>query len=243
MTNLDKASHLDENELAAFIAGTLRAPARESVESHLADCSECRSVLALYSMAASRMEPVSQAELTRRRGSLPWSGLFRSFQTAWALPLAAGLLLAMTTTALIVLLSRPSQPSLVKSPQPAPASTTDQQTPEPLQQPQVSKDSTVQPQPGKAKTQPTPHLPDFDNTLLARRGGRKIIAGKTFLFRNGIWIDGEYQASNGLPLVEIKKSSPDYDRLVAEEPSLVHYAEAGPSVIVVLSGKAYKFTP
>lgn len=240
-------AHPDENEMAAFIEGALIGTARTQVESHLAVCQVCRSVLTEYVRAASQMEPAFQAAADKGETALHLFGLRLRWRPAWALPLAAGLIVAITATALVLLVKKSGPAPEVTSTSPSSAPSADQALPKPPQ-PGEPKAPTLTPpeveaQKGETRPRRTPRVPEPDETLLARRGGRKIVGNKEFRFRSGVWIDTEYKAARELPLIEVKKGSPIYNELLAEKPALARYAEVGPSVIVVFEGKTYKFTP
>jgi hypothetical protein len=99
-----------------------------------------------------------------------------------------------------------------------------------------------EPPPDKQIAQNSSNSP-IDDSYLTRRGSKKTIEGKTFLLRKGIWIDQEYEAAGNTVLMEIKKSSPAFQELITNKPSLKVFADAGDKVIVYYEHKAYKFTP
>ncbi|MBI3952029.1 MAG: zf-HC2 domain-containing protein [Acidobacteria bacterium] len=245
MTDQRSIDHLDDNEMAAFIDGALTGPARAQVESHLANCPSCRSMLAIYLRAASKMAPAFQPVAPPYQVPSRLFALILNVRPLWALPLAAGLIVAIIAAVLLLSVTEPPPPSQVTS---APSSTspaTDQPSSRPTESPeaQVPSSKTSTPEiKTKPKPRRTPEIREPDETLLARRGGRKIIDNKTFRFRGGIWIDTEYEAARELPLIEAKRDSPAYRELLAQHPTLARYAEVGQNVIIVLQGKAYKLT-
>jgi hypothetical protein len=99
-----------------------------------------------------------------------------------------------------------------------------------------------EPPPGKQVAQ-NPSESPIDDSYLTRRGGKKLIEGKTFLLRNGIWIDQDYEAAGKPVVIEIKRSSSTFQDLVNDKPVLKKFADAGNTVIVFFENKAYKFTP
>lgn len=97
--------------------------------------------------------------------------------------------------------------------------------------------------PVNKQTSLKPPGPGVDESYLAQRGGKKVIDAKTFGFRNGIWIDQDYESAGKPAFVEVSRSSAAFTELVAAKPALRRYAEAGRVVVVFLDKKAYKFTP
>lgn len=247
MMNEITTAHPDENEMAAFIEGALIGRARTQLESHLAVCQECRSVVADYVRVASQMEPTFQPAAGKEKTLLQLFGIGLRWRPAWALPLVAGLVVAVTATALVLLVKKSGPAPEVTSTSPSSAPSADQALPKPSQpsEPQAPPLTPPEVEAQKPETRPrrTPRISELDETLLARRGARKIVGNKEFRFRNGVWIDTEYETARELPLIEVKKGSPIYNELLAEKSTLARYAEVGPSVIVVFEGKAYKFTP
>mgnify|MGYP005843260401 FL=1 len=68
------------------------------------------------------------------------------------------------------------------------------------------------------------------------------VNAKTFVFRDGVWIDTEYDPEAYTP-VQIEAFSDEYFDLVAEHPELGDYFALGERVIVVFEGVAYEVTP
>ncbi|MGD0098234.1 MAG: carboxypeptidase regulatory-like domain-containing protein [Terracidiphilus sp.] len=78
---LQSGHHLDAEQIGAFIEHALPAHEREQIFGHLADCAECRAIVALSLPAAE--EPTKAASVSVRR---PW---WSSWMIAW--PAAAAL--------------------------------------------------------------------------------------------------------------------------------------------------------
>jgi hypothetical protein len=66
----------------------------------------------------------------------------------------------------------------------------------------------------------------------------KQVADKTFLLRNGVWLDTTYK--EGTPTTKVAFGSEDYFKLLAARPEWGKYFAVGERVIVLLDGKAYE---
>jgi len=66
----------------------------------------------------------------------------------------------------------------------------------------------------------------------------KQVADKTFLLRNGVWLDTTY--TEGAPTTKLAFGSEDYFKLLAARPEWGKYFAVGERVIVVLDGTAYE---
>ena len=66
----------------------------------------------------------------------------------------------------------------------------------------------------------------------------KQVADKTFLLRNGVWLDTTYK--EGTPTTKVAFGSEDYFKMLAARPEWGKYFAVGERVIVVLDGKAYE---
>jgi hypothetical protein len=69
------------------------------------------------------------------------------------------------------------------------------------------------------------------------------VSGKTFILRDGVWVDTEYRADTRLPETVVRFASDEYFKLVEQTPKLTTYFSIGDQVIVVLEGRVYKVTP
>ena len=90
---------------------------------------------------------------------------------------------------------------------------------------------------GKAKPQPTP-TPRSSEDENFRPLLRKV-RDKSFRFDRGTWIDQEFKPENRLPRTKISRGTSDYDRVLAETPSLAPFFDLG-AVIVVWQGRVYE---
>ncbi|MHB1357821.1 MAG: VIT domain-containing protein [Anaerolineae bacterium] len=69
----------------------------------------------------------------------------------------------------------------------------------------------------------------------------QTVGDKTFLFRDGVWVDTQYKST--LPSKEIVFASERYLQLLSQNPEWGRYLALGQNVIVVLDGNAYHFGP
>jgi Ca-activated chloride channel family protein len=67
----------------------------------------------------------------------------------------------------------------------------------------------------------------------------KVVAGKTFLYREGMWIDTAYDADRMVPS-KVGFMSDDYFALIEARPQWGTYMALGERVLVVVEGKAYQ---
>ncbi|MCD6087432.1 MAG: VWA domain-containing protein [Candidatus Hydrothermae bacterium] len=68
----------------------------------------------------------------------------------------------------------------------------------------------------------------------------KRVLDKVFVFKDGFYVDTDYK--EGMKFEEIETGSQDYFRFIEEHPEWAPYLSVGDKVIVVLDGKAYRFT-
>lgn len=216
------APHPDLIGLAAFVDGRLSEAERRTCVSHLAQCAECRAIVAAYARGAvpDNGSGVSSAPLPAR--SRFWG------VPAW-LPIAATLMLA--TTAAIMWVRTDSRVTPVTAPTtlpsaPAPA------TPEP------TSPSTL-PASGSPSTT-APSTPAAPESLGPRRGGERSVSGKTFRLVAGEWIDTSYDPLSLLK-VETVEGAEARTAIIARIPALKEFAALGPRVTVVLDGIVYRF--
>jgi anti-sigma factor RsiW len=208
----------DLNAVAAYAEGRLAPAERLSVEGHLASCAECRGTAALYVRA--------QGGEGGRRGVSP--------ALRW-LAAAAGLLLATVVGLRVAWLNQSSAPLKASPTPPAPAGSAARPVlPEPPPAPRE----------GQPPARPADRPPSepIDESLLAKRGAAKRVAGKTFRLVVGEWRDSELDPVSELPVVEIRTAE-ERDALLARLPALTPYAGIGDRVTVVLDGTVYRFLP
>ena len=68
----------------------------------------------------------------------------------------------------------------------------------------------------------------------------RVVGSKTFLMKDGVWVDTEYKADTRLPKVDVTFGSEEFFKLVADKPELAEFFALGKKVIVVLDGKVYQ---
>ncbi len=68
----------------------------------------------------------------------------------------------------------------------------------------------------------------------------RIVGGKTFYLRDGVWIDADFKAGMKLPQTVIKFGSDEYFALLKQKPRLATYFSLGEQVVVVLDGTVYR---
>jgi anti-sigma factor RsiW len=89
---------------------------------------------------------------------------------------------------------------------------------------------------------PSTQTPQSIPNLSLRRGGQRVVEGKTFRLVAGEWIDTAYDPLAALPIREAV--GPDARRsLLTAVPALAKYVDLGPKVLVVYEGTVYRFTP
>jgi hypothetical protein len=89
----------------------------------------------------------------------------------------------------------------------------------------------------KARPQATPPLrsnEDENFHPLIRR-----VRDKSFRFDRGVWIDQEYKPENRLQKTRLSRGTPDFDRVLSENPALAPFFDLG-AVIVVWQGRVYE---
>ena len=67
----------------------------------------------------------------------------------------------------------------------------------------------------------------------------RAVGTKTFVLRNGVWTDAEYDPSK-MTTMQVGFGSDDYFKLIAARPEWGQFFALGERVIVVLDGKAYE---
>ncbi|HSE97726.1 MAG TPA: hypothetical protein VLD57_05600, partial [Blastocatellia bacterium] len=79
-------------------------------------------------------------------------------------------------------------------------------------------------------------LPALDAYLSTVR----TIEGKTFILKNGVWIDTEYKESDSRPKISLKFASDEFFALLSRKPDLARFFATGQKVIVVYDGTIYQ---
>jgi hypothetical protein len=82
-------------------------------------------------------------------------------------------------------------------------------------------------------------LREAQTTVGDRREEVKAVGDKTFINRDGAWVDTTYDASEMSPR-KIDFGSEDYFDLLAAHPDWGQYFSLGKHLIVVLEGQAYE---
>jgi Ca-activated chloride channel family protein len=81
-------------------------------------------------------------------------------------------------------------------------------------------------------------IPVFDQYLT----GVRAVRGKTFMLKDGVWIDTEYSETDSRPKVMLRFASEEFFSVLSREPDLGQYFALGQKVIVVFKGKIYQIT-
>ncbi len=203
----------DLGRLAAFVENRLDADERRAVMAHLADCKDCRTVV---------------AGLARGSAGAAGSGVERTWtRPAVWLPVAAAAVIVIGVSWAI--LDRTDR-LIPTSPDPAAVSpggaTT---TPTPGAAPTGPPVQTPAPRP----TQPA-------DPGVTRRAGEREIAGRRFRLEAGTWIDVAYDPFALLPAVDVRTAA-ERDALVARLPAFKPFLALGPKFTVVHDGTVYRF--
>ena len=72
--------------------------------------------------------------------------------------------------------------------------------------------------------------------------GVRTVEGKTFMLKDGVWIDTEFKENDARPRVTLKFGSDEFFSLLGKEPAIAEYFALGQKVIVVFKGKVYQVT-
>jgi Ca-activated chloride channel homolog len=84
---------------------------------------------------------------------------------------------------------------------------------------------------------------DAPATIEHVAGNIRVVAGKTFALKDGVWTDTEYSETKRLTKILVQFGSDAMFSLIAREPRLGEFFSLGTKVIVVLEGKVYQTTP
>jgi Ca-activated chloride channel family protein len=79
-----------------------------------------------------------------------------------------------------------------------------------------------------------------DDSLTDLLSTVRTVGSKTFLMKDGVWVDTEYKSDTRLPKVDVTFGSEEFFKLVADKPELAEFFALGKKVIVVLDGKVYQ---
>ena len=210
----------DLNLLAAFTEGRLGQGERTQVSRHLAECVQCRQILATLGRAMAA--EVSTAAPSERSS-------FLSRPAVW-LPLAATLVIA---TGSVIYLAGPLRPT-------APVSLPFPSTPIPGPPPVEQSPPVPQAPPQSQPAASSPSADSRDRGLETRRSGERRVDGKTFRLVAGEWIDTSYDQLAGLAVVEARTAG-ELTALLDRIPALKPYAGLGNRVTVVFDNVVYLF--
>jgi Ca-activated chloride channel family protein len=103
--------------------------------------------------------------------------------------------------------------------------------------------SLASPAPPAAEVQASKALKEMKNADVAtpiQAAGARRIGSKTFIQREGIWVDSSYDPKTQLPIIDLKFGSEALLAAIKAEPKLASYAALGKSVTVVHDGKVYR---
>jgi hypothetical protein len=210
----------DPEATAAFVERRLTPGEHALVQSHAADCAECREIIAAL-VRVTTEQAVPGGGTLARPSSFP--------VRRYLLPIAATLALGTIAMTMVLRLDRQAAsegPAVIQTP-PAPtpgASAGPEVTPQPSAPPPVV-------------DTPQPAVPADD--LLRRRSGERTVDGKRFRLTAGEWIDAAFDPLLALPVVEA--SSPaERKALLDRVPALRPFAELGPRLTVVHDGTVYR---
>jgi hypothetical protein len=213
----DEREH-DLNALAAHLEGRLEGEERQKTIDHLSRCLQCRETAALLSRAQPALAEGSAAPFVRR-GKV-------TAARSWWLGLAAAAVVGTTVAVRVV-----STPAPDAGPRMSPPASIAKPAEPPT------------PAPAEVGRTPPPTAPAgrsvIDEGLLARRGGVRRVAGKSFRPVGGEWVDVSYEPTAGLPEVDI--AGPDQRRgILSRLPALAPYFALGDRVVVVFEGTVYR---
>jgi hypothetical protein len=218
----------DLDLLAAHLEDRLDAVETERLTRHLAGCVQCRETLAALARNADLLpHPTPAPQATRRVVPLP--------RLVW-LPLAAALIVAVATLTRFDWRVSPGERRPERTPSAGP-------TPSPERVVPTGEGLPARPAPpppsppgagSRSDTEPT------DERVLVLRGTQRRVAGKTFRFTFGEWIDADFDVSARLPEVTVS-SAEERAALLARLPALAPYAALGDRVRVVHDGAVYRF--
>lgn len=83
---------------------------------------------------------------------------------------------------------------------------------------------------------------DDNRGLVGQESSLKVIEDRTFLLRDEIWVDTQYDADT-MELIEVVFLSDDYFDLLESHPEIAPFLQAGDHLILVIDGEAYEIKP
>lgn len=111
--------------------------------------------------------------------------------------------------------------------------------------PQASMSVDMSAQSGTNAVQTSGTLQQFKMAERAEGPGLSTVRNvrnKTFLLKEGIWVDSEYDLRNKLPEVKIEFGSEEYFKLAGQNPEVAEYLSLGKRVKFVFGGKVFDVT-
>ncbi|MGE0812657.1 MAG: zf-HC2 domain-containing protein [Vicinamibacterales bacterium] len=227
--------HLAYEDIEAYVDGGLDDIAREAVAAHAATCAACAAeVEDLAAFRASLAAPRAPGPSPR---VVPMPVRTRMPRLAPWLAAAAVLVLAVTV-------ARRTGPA-VQSPAvpiPAPATAPAVERPAAEMAPPAAQEPRAQ-QPAAVPTAriPAPAAAPGPAPAPRLRGAVRSVAGKTFRFESGVWVDQAYDSLALLP--EETVSGAARAALIAREPALAPFGALGSRVVLVHAGTVYRLEP
>ncbi|HKP45264.1 MAG TPA: hypothetical protein VJT50_01580, partial [Pyrinomonadaceae bacterium] len=74
----------------------------------------------------------------------------------------------------------------------------------------------------------------------AQSAGTRVVGGKTFYLRDGVWTDAEFKPGSKMTETTVKFGSDEYFSLLKQKPRLAAFFSLGEQVVVVLDGTVYR---
>lgn len=230
--------HLSAEEVAAYLDRGLAPAERDRAAAHLADCAGCRGRLVAQSRAEERGPEVVPSFPRSTRAWIP-------------LLAAAGIGAILLGIGLWLAVGDGRRPGAVAERDPArrPSEIPPRETAGPLAPERESEAPSpdLAPPPGALDRAPRsepraepPTPPAPVEELLALRGATRQIEGKTFRLEAGEWVDTAYRAEAHGPPADVRRGTAGHQALLAREPRIAGWGEAGPRVVVLVGATPYR---
>jgi anti-sigma factor RsiW len=223
---MEEADH-NPNLLAAYLEDRLDDAEKQRLLGHLTTCADCRGTLALLGRAAS----AGDVPLPSVRDRPPRERRWRVATRNW-LPVAASVAIAAAIG--IRTASRPSPLPIEPPERPA--------LPQPREvglMPALAPSAASSPASAQPSGRPEGVI---DESLLAKRGTSRHVAGKVFRLASDEWLDVGFDPAAALPIVSVKGAE-ERAAVLARLPALTPYAALGDRVSVLFEGTVYRFSP
>lgn len=233
--------HLDPATLASFQDGGLSPEERERATGHLADCAECRRRLAaLVRAVAGReaFEPVVAGPIERERTAARKRTIeLLAAAVIGTILLGSGLWIAVDRQDPTGRAIRPADEGTFPADPPSAVPSSDELAG--IRSEKASETPAGRAPPAGPATDSPPAT-----DLLALRGARRSVEGRTFRLQGEEWVDTSWRPGlAGPPPVEVRRGSPEYEDLVARDPRVVAWSEVGPRVVAMVDSLAYRIVP